>query len=194
MIGSTDSPFPKGPFGTILVDPPWPYRQKFGATIRGHLPYETMTEDEIKAFPVGYLAAKDCILFLWTTNSHLPLALECAASWGFEYKTMVTWDKLRLGMGYWLRGQTEHLILAIRGNPRDKFVGPNGAAGHAWSTIIRESRGPHSAKPETSYQMIEYLGPDPKIELFARTRRPGWTQWGNQAPSPEENPTLEEVW
>lgn len=47
---------------------------------------------------------------------------------------------------------------------------------------IREnSRRCHSKKPECAYQMIETFFPQAKkLELFARTERDGWDQWGNE--------------
>ena len=44
-------------------------------------------------------------------------AFEVLDAWGFELKTILTWVKDRMGTGDWLRGQTEHCILAIRGKP-----------------------------------------------------------------------------
>ncbi len=37
--------------------------------------------------------------------------------WGFEAQTILTWVKHKMGTGTWLRGQTEHCLLAIRGKP-----------------------------------------------------------------------------
>ena len=38
-------------------------------------------------------------------------------AWGFEQKTILTWVKDRMGTGDWLRGQTEHCLMAVRGKP-----------------------------------------------------------------------------
>ena len=43
--------------------------------------------EDIKGLNVEALAADDSILWLWTTNAHLPLAFEVVNTWGFEYKT-----------------------------------------------------------------------------------------------------------
>jgi N6-adenosine-specific RNA methylase IME4 len=43
----------------------------------------------------------------------------------------------------------------------------------------------HSRKPEAFYELIERCSPGPRLELFARYRRDGWTQWGDElAPPP----------
>lgn len=182
------STFPRGPFGAIIVDPPWPYTQRLGRgqavgdSTRGGLPYESMTLEEIRALPVGEVAARDCALMLWTTNTHLPVAFPLLESWGFTYKVTLTWVKDRIGLGYWLRGQSEHALLAVKGNPRHKFTGPHGASGKAWSTVIHAPRREHSQKPGEVWVMVEDLFDGPYLELFARHHRQGWTAWGNQVP------------
>jgi len=48
-------------------------------------------------------------------NSHLHEAFHVLEAWGFEPKTVLTWAKHGIGLGKYLRGQTEHCILAVRG-------------------------------------------------------------------------------
>ena len=38
-------------------------------------------------------------------------------NWGFTYKSGLVWDKEAIGLGYWVRGQHEHLLIATKGNP-----------------------------------------------------------------------------
>ncbi len=184
----TTPSLPNGKFGAIIIDPPWPYTQKLGRgstagdTTRGGLPYESMTIEEIRALPVADMAADNCALLLWTTNSHLPLAFEMVAAWGFTYKTTLTWGKDRIGLGYWLRGQTEHAILAVKGSPRDKMTGSHGGTGKAWSTLLLAPRREHSQKPGEAWVMMEDLFRGPYLECFARVHRQGWTAWGDQVP------------
>ena len=177
----TELPKIEGGWRTILADVPWPYNQKLTAEkTRGGAEkhYETMTIEEIMSLRVGDIAAKDCQLWFWCTNNHIHNALHIVEKWGFEYKTMATWIKRHFGLGYWLRCQSEHLILATKGKPRTKFIGPNGATGLNYSTVIIEPTHTYSVKPEASYRMIEAMGEEPRLELFARKRREGWTQWG----------------
>jgi N6-adenosine-specific RNA methylase IME4 len=50
-------------------------------------------------------------------------------------------------------------------------------------SIIVAPKREHSRKPDEAYELIERMYPDlPKIELFARNPREGWSQWGNQVP------------
>ena len=144
----TELPRIKGGWRTILIDPPWKYKQKLTAEkTRGGAEkhYQTMTIEEIMALPIGEASAQDCQLWLWTTNTFLHDAFHIIEKWNFQYRTMVTWVKTHFGLGYWLRGQTEHLILATNGNPRTKFIGPNGATGLNYSTVIIEPTHTHTA-------------------------------------------------
>jgi len=175
-------------YKTILADPPWPYKQKLGRgksegdTTRGGLPYRIMTIDEIGSLPVGEIVDDNSMLFLWTTNSHIREALHIVQEWGFEYKTMITWAKEHFGLGYWFRGQTEHLLFGVKGNPRSKMSGPHGTTGKSWSTLITARKSKHSEKPPQFYEMIEDVSEPPRLELFARDRREGWDAWGDELP------------
>ena len=132
-----------------------------------------MGAEQIKALPVADLAAEDAVLWLWTTNAHLPEAVEVAAAWGFTYKTCLTWarNKCAPGTGDWLRGQTEHCLVCIRGRPT---VLP----GRSTLLAAGPGRRRHSVKPEAFYELVEAVCPGSTVELFARRRRPGWTAWG----------------
>ena len=178
-----------GEYKTVLADPPWPYHQQLGRgksvgdKTRGGLPYISMSIEQIASLPVSTLADKDTMLFLWTTNSHLHEAFHVMESWGFKYKTTMTWAKTQIGLGYWLRGQTEHLLLGVIGNPRSGMIGPYGATGKSWSTLVTAKRGLHSVKPQIVIDMIEDISVPPRIELFARQKRLGWHVWGSEVDS-----------
>lgn len=150
---------------------------------RRRQPYASMTLDAIQALPVARVAADDAMLWLWTTNAHFHDALHTMEMWGFEYKTVRTWFKPNLGMGFWLRGQTEHLLLGTRGAPTGGRERKHAYAipGNNISTALIAPVGKHSAKPPESYRDIERLSKPPRIELFARRARKGWDSWGNEA-------------
>ncbi len=156
---------PTGPFQVIVADPPWRYETG------SDLPYPTMSIQEIKAIPVTDIADKNAILWLWTTNAHLRVSFEVVEAWNFEYKTLLTWVKDRMGTGEWLRGQTEHCLLAIRGKP----VFLNGCH----RTVLEAARREHSRKPEEFYRLVEATCPGEKVELFSRQERTDWTTFGN---------------
>lgn len=133
-----------------------------------------MDIDEIKALPVGKLAAVDCALFLWITFPCIYEALDILNAWGFVYKTVAfVWVKqnrqsngLFWGMGYWTRANAEFCILAIRGRPRRKSAGVH--------QVILSHVEVHSKKPdEVRERIVTLMGDLPRIELFARQQTPG---------------------
>ena len=131
-----------------------------------------MSNDEIKDIPVHEMAGENCVLWLWTTNSHLPDALEIIKEWGFQYKTLLTWVKNRIGTGHWLRGRTEHCIMAVKGHPVINLSNQ--------ATVIHAPVREHSQKPDEFYRLVETLCLGSKIELFARESRDGWDRWLSQ--------------
>ncbi len=165
--------WPDGPFNVLVADPPWQYEKRVNdATSRNQVAYPTMTQEEICALDVASIAQDDCILWLWTTNAHMEQAYAVAREWGFTVKTILTWVKPSIGMGDWLRGQTEHCLLAVRGKPTIRLSGE--------STVLHGPRRAHSEKPEEFYRMVEKICPGAKCELFSRKNRPGWKAWGGE--------------
>ncbi len=168
-------------FKTIVSDPPWQQplsgkrrRPKGGAAPA--LPYPTMTVEEICALPVGDLADDGCHLWLWTTNSFLEAGFKVMKAWGFKYLAPVHWIKPS-GLGNWVIHRTQTVLLGYRERCIfDKLrYFPN----------IIQTGDPvrHSQKPEASYQLIENVSHEPRLEMFARTRRHGWLAWGNEVQS-----------
>jgi N6-adenosine-specific RNA methylase IME4 len=162
----------------IYADPPWRYENppigSQSRAIENH--YPTMGLEEICALPVAALAFDDALLFLWATAPKLYECMKVIDAWGFDYRTCLVWDKEKIGMGYYARNQHELLLIAKRGDI------PPPAEGSQHSSVYREARGEHSAKPVFYYEMIEAAYPQlPKIELFSRSPRFGWAAWGNQA-------------
>ena len=171
-----NNPLPEGKYGAILCDAPWgftTYSKKRVAPARGAQPYSVMSLDDIKALPVGDVAAPNALLFMWTV-SHLQLAAyEVAEAWGFKPVSVAfVWDKGRMGMGYWTRQEVEICHLFKRGKPP--------RLGKGVRQLIRAPRREHSRKPDEQYGRIESLVGGPYLELFARQAWPGWTAWGNQ--------------
>lgn len=171
-------------YRTIVADPPWHYYLRPNdPTHRARLPYESMSNAEIAALPVGDWADDDAHLYLWTTNPHLfgdgtgPTPAEMVANWGFRYVTTLTWHKLGApGMGHYFRGNTEHVLFGVRGHieiPTHLRL----------PTLFAASKGRHSVKPDRFYEMVERVSPEPRLELFARRRRYGWDVWGDEAPT-----------
>ena len=81
--------------------------------------------------------------------------------------------KNHIGTGYWFRNKHEILMLGVRGN----VLAP--APGTQLPSVIVAPVGKHSEKPEVFAETIERYFPNaPRLELFARRRRPGWDVWG----------------
>ncbi len=172
-IAKEPPPLPEGPFRVIVADPPWLYSGRANdATHRSANPYPSMSIEDIAALPVVDRAHKDCVLWLWTTNAHLPEAWKIIDAWGFTYKTMLTWVKNKMGTGDWLRGKTEHCLMCVRGKPTIQLTNQ--------TTVLEAKAGKHSAKPDEFYAMVEKLCPGSKLEMFQRTKRDGWIGHGNE--------------
>lgn len=172
-----NKPLPNGPFGAILADPPWSFRTYANdnvAPARGEQPYPVMSLSDIKALPVGDVAAPNALLFMWTVSHLQAEAFDVASAWGFQPVSVAfVWDKGRMGMGYWTRQEVEICHLFKRGRPSRKSKGVR--------SLIKSPRREHSRKPDEQYARIEALVDGPYLELFARQAWPGWTAWGNQA-------------
>jgi N6-adenosine-specific RNA methylase IME4 len=164
-------------FGAILCDPPWAFKTYSGKHSTPHRcaedHYTTMHLSDLKELPVEDMAAKNCALFMWTVDSHLPDGIDLAKAWGFDYKTVAfVWEKGRIGMGYWTRKQAEVCLMFTRGKPVRISKGVR--------QVIREPRREHSRKPDCTHTRIAALVGGPYLELFARSPVDGWTVWGNE--------------
>lgn len=182
-------------YKVIVADPAWTFvvRSDKGA---GRSPkYKLMSIEDIAALPVADLAAKDCVLFMWVTDTHLDKATEVIRRWGFKYKTVgFYWVKTNksgspfIGMGYWTRANPEQCLVGFDQGAEDP--------GHQWllsskgapqrraknvPRLIMAPRREHSRKPDELFERIEALVDGPYLELFSRESRPGWTAWGNDA-------------
>jgi N6-adenosine-specific RNA methylase IME4 len=171
-----------GEFSTILADPPWRFQNRTGKMAPEHKRlsrYETMSIEEICALPVAAHAADPSHLYLWVPNALLPWGLRVMDAWGFQYKANVVWYKVRKdggpdgrGVGFYFRNVTEILLFGIRGKMRTL------QPGRTQVNIIATRKREHSRKPSAVYGLIERCSPAPRLELFARERVTGWTQWG----------------
>lgn len=172
-IAKEPPPLPKGPFRVIAVDPPWSYDNRADDTThRAANPYPSMSIDDIKELDIAGMANNDCVLWLWTTNSHLREAFEIAEHWGFTYKTMLTWVKDRMGTGDWLRGKTEHCLMCVLGKPTIVLTNQ--------TTVIEGPLRKHSQKPDEFYALVDGLCPGSKCEVFSREPREGWICHGDE--------------
>jgi N6-adenosine-specific RNA methylase IME4 len=176
-----------GKFGTILADPPWRFTNRTGKVAPEHgrlRRYDTMDLDDIKNLPVKDLALEKSHLYLWVPNAMLPEGLEVMKAWGFKYKGNIIWYKTRKdggpdgrGVGFYFRNVTEILLFGVRGSMRTL------KPGRTQVNIILKQKREHSRKPDEQYKLIESCSPGPYLEMFARAKRDGWAQWGDEIES-----------
>ena len=184
VIDTPGLPGLKGKFSTILADPPWRFTNRTGKMAPEHkrlARYETMSIDEICELPVAAHAENPSHLYLWCPNALLPWGLQVMEAWGFQYKSNLIWYKIRKdggpdgrGVGFYFRNVTELLLFGIKG--RMRTLKP----GRTQVNLVSTRKEEHSRKPVEMHELIEACSPGPFLELFARERRQGWTQWGNE--------------
>jgi N6-adenosine-specific RNA methylase IME4 len=140
-----------------------------------------MSFEEIANLPVEPLALPKSHLYLWSPNALVPEALTIMQAWGFTYKTNLVWYKIRKdggpdgrGVGFYFRNVTELLLFGVKGRLRTL------APARRQVNIVLSHKHEHSRKPAAMHDLIERCSPGPWLELFARTRAAGWTQWGNE--------------
>lgn len=189
-------------YRTIVVDPPWKYRNSRGTQPRSRIGrraitaegnYKTLTNAEIAALPVSNVAADESHLYLWVTNPRLfgersrgeVQPIDILEGWGFEYITTLTWVKTGPpGMGFYFRGETEHVLFGIRG----RLGIP---AADRESNVFSSPRRGHSMKPDCFYDLVERVSPEPRLEMFARRARlSGWEYWGDESLGTAEMPEV----
>lgn len=180
-------PHVRGGYSVLIADPPWRFDDTGG---RHRTPFPTLTVAELCAMPVGALMAEDALGIVWVTSSHCDLTevsgsrldgisggVRVLESWGFRFKTTGVWVKatkhnaLSIGFGHYLRHAHELFLIGRRG----RFTVP---PEHRVPSVFFAPKTTHSTKPEFLHEWLEPIVPGPKLELFARRRRPGWTAWG----------------
>jgi N6-adenosine-specific RNA methylase IME4 len=87
-------------------------------------------------------------------------------------RTYYRWNSR--GVGFYFRNVTELVLFGVRGSMRTL------KAGRTQVNTLATRKREHSRKPDEIFGIIEACSPGPYLELFARFRRGGWTQWGNE--------------
>lgn len=191
---------PRKHFGCIVADPPWHFRARTALQMSNWTSrrdaekhYTVMGSNDVMALPVKDLAAKDSHLFLWTTGPCLRQAFDVIEAWGFRYSAIAfTWVKMRrtydaaqlrvlplvdydlhVGLGLTTRKNAEFCLLGRRGNAHRNAKDIR--------EIILSPVRQHSRKPDEAYRRIERYCDGPRLDLFSREDRPGWTSWGHEA-------------
>lgn len=179
-------------FRCIVTDPPW--AEKGGGKIKrgadrhyGLLSYAKIVDVHRAYFAdVGGPDPAGCLLWMWATSNHLVGALAVMADLGFRYVTQLVWVKTtstgkpHVGLGQRTRQRHEPLLLGVMGKV------PIPAPPDRPHSVIEAPRGRHSEKPAVVFDLIERACHGPRLEVFGRAARAGWTVVGNQAPAATE--------
>lgn len=179
---------PRAAFAVGYADPPWEQEAWSDETGQDRgLMYPPMPLDEIKALCAGDDSpfTPDAILFLWVPTNRLDDGIDVLKAWGFDFVSAITWDKVHIGLGRWVRDRTEHLLIGKRG------AFPGLLPGSQPHSLHVEVKAEHSRKPVWFAEEIDRLFPDMrKLELFQRkasladgdVRLNGlWDFWGFEA-------------
>jgi N6-adenosine-specific RNA methylase IME4 len=166
---------PAGKYRCIVIDPPWPMKKiaRDERPTQVSIDYPTMTLDEIRDLPIPDLADDvGCHVYLWTTHKHLPNALSLFESWSVNYQCVMTWVK---NVGFtpfsWMYS-TEHVLFGRVGSLGVERKGLR----LDFAAKVRE----HSRKPDEFYDLVVQATPAPRLEMFARQERDGFTAWGSE--------------
>ena len=116
-------------YKALLVNPPWRFtlHSSRGEKKSPQAHYHCMSTAELRALPVGQLAAPDSLMNMWATWPMINEALDLMKAWGFTFKTGVSWAKQSstgkkwvFGTGYLLRSADEPFLLGTVGRPAYK--------------------------------------------------------------------------
>ena len=132
-----------------------------------------MTLEEIAALPVPDLAHdQGCHVYLWVTHKHLPSGLRLFDTWGVKYQCLMTWVKnVGITPFSWMYS-TEHVLFGRIGSLQLDRLGLR--------LDFSASVTHHSEKPDIFYERVIEASPEPRLAMFERKQRTGFTVWGNE--------------
>jgi N6-adenosine-specific RNA methylase IME4 len=175
----------------IYADPPWSFGgggvyQDGGRPVRKTADEYLLTKtDDLSKLPINDIADTNSLLFMWTTDQHIPDALKLMEAWGFRYCTVAFYwvKKYSTGstcfnVGCWTMKSVEQVLLGLKGKPMYLKKTRN------VKQLVEAERTTHSKKPdEVKNRIVSLVGDLPRIELFARQKTNGWDVWGNEVES-----------
>ncbi len=170
----------------VVADPAWKFNDRLPGKTRGAAKnYRTQKHDGVLRYLKNHPEIKiadDAILFLWRVSAMGEEAYAVMRAWGFVPKSEIVWRKLTkngklyFGMGRYTRMCHEVCLIGRRGKAKVKS--------RSIRSMFDAPVGAHSEKPDEFYKLVKKLTKGPHVELFARKRRRGWIQFGNQLGKP----------
>ncbi len=158
-----------GKYRTIVIDPAWEYDEFSKGAVAGKIgQYAKQTYEQLWELNLKQWAEDECHLYCWATNAYVLKAGALIEHWGFEYKQILTWIKPPpFGLGRNYRNSTEQVLFAMVG---DRTTRANNLPTH-----FEGSRGEHSEKPESFYEIVRKASYPPYGEANQRKFRPDFT-------------------
>lgn len=136
-----------------------------------------MTLEKICVIPVMRVLPFAVYLYLWVPNALLADGLEIMRCWGFTYKTNLSGTRLAR-----MEDPMAEASVSISATLPNSFFRRSWFDAHAatQTNVLISQKRERSRKPDQIYDIVESCSPGPYLELFARFRRSGWDQWGNE--------------
>lgn len=165
--------YPAKYYQTVIIDAPWPHMQRGKLGAIKH--YPLMSTDDIARLPIPDLLEENAHVWIWCfVASRFDAQRIAEEKWGLTFRSELIWDKRKTGLGNYLRGSHEHLLLFTKGKAPILYKAQRDVADWPVSD--------HSHKPEEAMVAMQRCSPGPYLELFSRRRFPGIDAWGNEVP------------
>lgn len=123
---------------------------------RSNLPQ--MSEKTILEFisEMNRVLKPSCYLMMWVDKFHLLQSIKqwAMAVGSFEIVDMITWDKMRMGMGYRSRRRSEYLVVLQKKPTLAKATWTIHNIPDVWEEKIKDKSHPHSKPIELQKQLI----------------------------------------
>lgn len=173
----TDLPPLKGKYRTIVIDPPWDISKILRDTAKNQLEvdFNILSIEEIMALPITeHLSPDGSHIYLWTTQKYLPVAFDVLDAWGLEYVFTMVWHKKGGFQPFGLPQYNCEFVLFAKYRTLP-FANTKG-----FFTCFEGVRREHSRKPDSFYELVKRVSPEPRLDWGSREKRDGFEQYGNE--------------
>ena len=168
---------PTGKYRTIIIDPPWEVQmiERDDRPNQTKFDYPTMLTEQIIELPIKDLCNESgSHIYLWTTQKYLPIAFEILDHWNIKYICTMVWHKSGGFQPFNLPQYNCEFVLFGRTGNLDFLTTKD------FPCCFNGERQGHSIKPDRFYEIVQRVSPGPRLDMFARKQRDGFTVWGNE--------------